>query len=143
MVSMCGLDYSCSTSTTSRPLYCPQCGHTRWGSLGSWQFGHSDRPDGLRASCARRVLVRWCECLRLGFGISLPSTSPGPGRDSIFNSDSVLQVAQRSPAIVCRLELTIAGSLVPVLAADRADPLTNVTAYPLHRQGQQHLFAKN
>src|SRR5271157_4409793 len=71
MVSMSGSRYSSTTSTTSRPLYWPQCGHTRWGSLGSWQFGHSARPDAFSASCARRLLVRLWECLRLGFGISL------------------------------------------------------------------------
>ena len=40
--------YSLATSITSRPLYLPQCGHTRCGSLGSWQLGHSERPAGFR-----------------------------------------------------------------------------------------------
>ena len=34
--------YSSATSITSRPLYFPQCGQTRWGSLGSWQLGQLD-----------------------------------------------------------------------------------------------------
>ena len=32
-VSVTARTYSCSTSTTSRPLYCPQCGQARWGSF--------------------------------------------------------------------------------------------------------------
>jgi hypothetical protein len=42
--------YSSTTSTTSRPLYFPQRGHTRCGSLGSWQLGHSDRTDRVSES---------------------------------------------------------------------------------------------
>ena len=42
--------YSSTTSTTSRPLYFPQRGHTRCGSLGSWQLGHSDRTERVSES---------------------------------------------------------------------------------------------
>jgi len=50
--------YSCSTSTTSRPLYWPQCGQARCGNFCSWQLGHSDNPDCFRRSCARRLPLR-------------------------------------------------------------------------------------
>ena len=136
MVSMSGRGYSATTSTTSRPLYWPHFGHTRCGSFGSWQFGHSERPDAFSASCARRVLVRLLECLRLGFGISLPqqiSSSYCPSARASQYSE--FQVTERAPAIV-HFGLTIAGGLVPVLSATGADPFTGLAAHPLHRQRQ-------
>src|SRR5215467_2259413 len=136
MVSMSGRFYSCSTSTTSRPLYWPQWGQTRCGSLGSWQFGHSDRPEAFSASWARRVAVRLAECLRFGFGISQTS-------DKFATHLLDLQVPQRPPAIVSTLEVAIAFGLVPVPAADGTDPFADLTANPLHRQGQHHLFAEH
>ena len=149
MVSMWRGFYSCSTSTTSRPLYWPQCGHTRWGSLGSWQFGHSERPAGFSASCARRLLVRRWECLRLGFGISLPQhyqdrsagTRFRPPRRPITSSE--FQLAERSPAIVRAFHPAIARGLVPVPAANRADALARFAADALHGQGQHDLFQED
>src|ERR1039457_3417555 len=143
MVSMSGRGYSATTSTTSRPLYWPHFGQIRWGSLGSWQLGHSERPDAVRASCARRVLVRLWECLRLGFGISLPqqissSYCPLPG----LHNPSEFQITERAPAIVHR-RFTIARRLVPVLAATGADSFTGLAAHPLHRQRQQNLLAED
>ena len=67
--------YSSATSTTSRPLYWPQCGQTRCGSLGSWQLGHSAFDGDFRLSWARRLPVRAAECRRLGFGIRVPQNS--------------------------------------------------------------------
>src|SRR5580693_6143877 len=61
--------YSSATSITSRPLYFPQCGQTRCGSLGSWQLGHSARTARVKESWVRRAEVRRLECLRLGFGM--------------------------------------------------------------------------
>src|SRR5690242_3451098 len=133
MVSMSGRGYSSTTSTTSRPLYWPQWGHTRCGSLGSWQFGHSEIPWGLSASCARRVLVRFWECLRFGFGIVLPS------RCRLLQ----FQFAERGPAIVRRWHMAIARGLVPVLAANGADTFAGFAAHPLHRQSEHYLFAKD
>jgi hypothetical protein len=63
-------NYASATSITSRPLYFPQWGHTRWGSFGSWQLGHSDMIDLRSESWVRRAEVRRFECRRLGFGIS-------------------------------------------------------------------------
>src|ERR1035437_4404446 len=143
MVSMSGRGYSATNSTTSRPLYWPHFGHTRWGSLGSWQLGHSERPDAFRASCARRVLVRLWECLRLGFGISLPqqiSYSYCPCARAAH--DSEFQIAERAPAIV-HFGFTIARGLVPVLATTGADSSTGLAAHPLHRQRQQDLLPED
>jgi hypothetical protein len=69
--------YSVAVSMTSRPLYWPQWGHTRWGTLGSWQLGHSACAGLLRESWARRFCVRAFECRRFGFGIAFryPSAS--------------------------------------------------------------------
>src|ERR1700689_329220 len=61
--------YSSATSMTSRPLYFPQCGQTRCGSLGSWQLGHSARMARVKESWVRRAEGRRLECLRLGFGM--------------------------------------------------------------------------
>ena len=61
--------YSAAVSITSRPLYCPQWGQTRCGSLGSWQLGHSAKAGFCRASWARRFWVRALECRRFGFGM--------------------------------------------------------------------------
>ena len=47
------------------------CLHTRCGSLRSWQFGHSDRPVGVRKSWLRRRAVRRLEWRRLGLGIAV------------------------------------------------------------------------
>jgi hypothetical protein len=41
----------------------------RCGIFISWQFGHSDNEWPFRASWARRVEVRFCECRRFGFGM--------------------------------------------------------------------------
>jgi hypothetical protein len=68
-----GSRYWAAVSMTSRPLYCPQLGHTRWGTFGSWQFGHSAWAGLRSASWARRFWVRALECRRFGFGISLVS----------------------------------------------------------------------
>jgi hypothetical protein len=54
---------------TSRPLYVPHFGQARCGIFCSWQFGHSDSECFDSESCARRVAVRFWECLRFGFGI--------------------------------------------------------------------------
>ncbi len=62
--------YCSTTSITSRPLYFPQCGQTRCGSLGSWQFGHCDKLGFFSESCVRRAEVRRLECRRFGFGIN-------------------------------------------------------------------------
>jgi len=56
-------------STTARPLYSPHFGQARWGSFFSWQFGHSERPDAVRKSWARRLAVRRAEWRLLGFGM--------------------------------------------------------------------------
>ena len=109
-----GCGYSWTTSITSRPLYCPQCGHTRCGSLGSWQLGHSEKPGAFRASCARRVLVRSLECLRLGFGISLPQYSILPrcgGRLNFFKSlTSGARPSDRPPVSALQSQATSSDS---------------------------------
>src|SRR5208283_5657953 len=143
MVSMLEWSYSCSTSTTSRPLYWPQCGHTRCGSLGSWQFGHSERPAGFSASCARRVWVRWWECLRFGFGIYLPQSISFRIARSTSSRPLRTQIPERRPAIVGFLNLTIAGRLPAILPTDRADARAVFAAHSPHRQGQQHLFPED
>src|ERR1700733_8685594 len=87
-------DYSSATSITSRPLYFPQCGQTRCGSLGSWQLGHWAITVRRRESCVRRAEVRRLECRRLGFGILLS------------------QLLERCPAVITRRNLAAALILV-------------------------------
>src|SRR5438270_4769950 len=62
----------------SRPLYVPHFLQARWGSLRSWQFGHSERPVGVRKSWLRRLAVRCLEWRRFGLGIAV-SLSIGRG----------------------------------------------------------------
>ena len=45
---------------------------TRWGSLRSWQLGHSEVLTGVRKSWLRRLAVRCLEWRRFGFGIAVP-----------------------------------------------------------------------
>src|ERR1051326_7513376 len=121
MVSMAApRDYSSATSITSRPLYFPQCGQTRWGSLGSWQLGQFAITERRRESCVRRAEVRRLECLLLGFGILLS------------------QLLERCPAVVTQRALAAAVFLVTVLPAHRTDSLAILVAQPLHRKRQQH-----
>src|ERR1700687_5400797 len=104
IVSMdCSRDYSSATSMTSRPLYFPQCGQTRCGSLGSWQLGHWAITVRRRESCVRRAEVRRLECRRLGFGI--------------FS-----YLLERCPAAIIRGGLAAALILIAILPAHRADP---------------------
>jgi hypothetical protein len=72
-------NYCSTTSIISRPLYFPQCGQTRCGSFGSWQFGHCDRLALDSESWVRRAEVLRLECRRLGFGIKIYSRTPAPG----------------------------------------------------------------
>src|ERR1700689_3920644 len=95
--------YSSATSITSRPLYFPQCGQTRCGSLGSWQLGHCDRLALVSEACVRRAEVRRLECRRFGFGMLL--------------SLQLIQMFQRRPAIIGRSHLARALFLIPVLPA--------------------------
>src|SRR5690348_294140 len=102
--------YSSATSITSRPLYLPQCGQTRCGSLGSWQFGHSAITVRRRESCVRRADVRRLECLRFGFGM-------------LFS-----QLLKRRPAVIGRRSLALALFLISVLPAHRTDPFAILPA---------------
>ena len=123
-------DHSVVVSITSRPLYCPQLGQTRWGTLGSWQLGHSAWAGLLSASWARRFCVRALECLRFGFGI-------------LFLRPYYLlnvQIFQSHPAIVTGWWLTRAARFVTVRTADRADTFAGIAAYPLHRELQNNLL---
>src|SRR3954452_13985859 len=105
IVSMDGLaGYSSATSITSRPLYFPQCGQTRCGSLGSWQLGHWAITVRRRESCVRRAEVRRLECRRLGCGILLS------------------QLLERCPTVVAFRSLAAALFLVAILPAHRTDP---------------------
>jgi hypothetical protein len=47
----------------------------RCGIFFSWQLGHSDSECFDKASCARRVEVRFCECRRFGLGMENSSMS--------------------------------------------------------------------
>src|ERR1039457_3871943 len=140
MVSMFGRGYSCSTSTTSRPLYCPQCGHTRCGSLGSWQLGHSDIPGVFNESCARRFCVRRAEWRRFGFGISVPQRVY-PGTAGLSKCFQVLQTLESGPPVAGPLILAVARRFIAVLAARRTDPSAIFVADSLHGHDQQDLFA--
>ena len=97
--------YCSTTSIISRPLYFPQCGHTRCGNFGSWQFGHCDKPGFFSESCARRVEVRCLECRRFGFGIYSkiqdplePSSGSGLLAPGSFFQFKCFSAAQRSSA---------------------------------------------
>src|SRR5579864_9321656 len=118
IVSMDALvDYSSATSMTSPPLYFPQCGQTRCGSLGSWQLGHWAITVRRRESCVRRAEVRRLECRRLGFGI-------------LFS-----QLLERCPAVIARRGLAAALILVAVLPAHRTDPFAILVTQFLHGEG--------
>src|SRR5258706_2696558 len=114
--------YSSATSITSRPLYFPQCGQTRCGSLGSWQLGHSDTTALVSESCVRRADVRRLECRLLGFGMV----------------SFLLKFLERRPAVVGSHRLALAPGLIPVPPAHRADSLTTFTAYALHGEREQY-----
>src|SRR5580704_7719002 len=117
IVSMDALaGYSSATSITSRPLYFPQCGQTRCGSLGSWQLGHWAMTVRRKESCVRRADVRRLECLRLGCGI--------------FS-----QLLERCPAVITRLDSAAALILVAILPAHRTDPFAILVAQFLHGEG--------
>src|SRR5579872_4497811 len=109
--------YSSATSITSRPLYFPQCGQTRCGSLGSWQLGHCANGVRRRESCVRRAEVRRLECRRLGFGI--------------FS-----YLLERCPAVVTRIGLAAALLLVAILPAHRTDPFAILVTQLLHGERQ-------
>ena len=55
-----------SNEMTSRPLYVPHVGQTRWGRLGLWHCGQTFTDGSLSASCARRLSLRACEVFRFG-----------------------------------------------------------------------------
>jgi hypothetical protein len=61
-------------------------GQARWGSLRSWQFGHSESDFAFKASWARRVAVRCCECRRFGLGIGSSYLIVGQRPHKVFNS---------------------------------------------------------
>ena len=138
MVSMSGSGYSCTTSTTSRPLYCPQCGQTRWGSFGSWQFGHSERPGAFSDRARGGSAVRRLECLRFGFGIVQPLlNSFSPAGRQLFKFRSALQ---RSSAAS---DLHSQSPSFRFLPHTGQMPLQSSLANLLHRQRQQHLLPED
>ena len=67
-------------TTTSRPAYVPQLGHTRCGRRGSWQRGQWRRCGCSILCCERRLLVRECDCLCLGTAIGRGSLAGGQSR---------------------------------------------------------------
>ena len=116
---------------TSRPLYCPQCGQTRCGTFGSWQFGHSACAGLLRASWARRFCVRALECL--SFRIR---------HDFLFPYSSDFKCVNLSKPSIGRHRDGLAAAMrfVAVRAAHRADAFAVLAAHPLHRELQQQLL---
>src|ERR1700735_177486 len=60
----------------------PHLGQALWGSFRSWQLGHSERPIGVSASCARRLEVRALEWRRFGLGISNSFLAVDPHPDT-------------------------------------------------------------
>jgi hypothetical protein len=61
--------FSSFTSITARPLYDPHLGQARCGSFFSWQLGHSETPEAVKKSCARRLALRRVEWRLFGFGM--------------------------------------------------------------------------
>ena len=53
-------------ATTSRPAYVPHTGQTRCGRRGLWHCGHALKVGAAILCCARRLLVRLCDCFCLG-----------------------------------------------------------------------------
>src|SRR5581483_2157719 len=141
MVTMCdrGGFYASATSTTSRPLYFPQCGQTRCGSVGSWQCGHSYKPGVRMASCARRVEVLRLECRRFGLGIFSSHTTPavkaGAEARVVFRCCSALQMFQGGPTVIRRFHLATAVAKIAIFAAHRANPLACFRADRVHGHG--------
>src|ERR1700681_4991236 len=53
------------------------------------------------------------------------------------------QTLERRPAVITSFRLALALFLIPVLPAQRTDPLAGLPANPLHGQRQQNKLAKN
>jgi len=147
-------------------------GQARWGSLRSWQLGHSESPAAEMASWARRVEVRRLEWRRFGFGITdsfqLPVRSgqygrggaqvrqkPGelcvtvPNGTSVGNglfvagAEPAAQIGQSGPARVGGGFLAGAGFGVAIASAAGAEPFAVLAAKGSCGEGEQHLLAQN
>ena len=127
----------------------------RWGSLRSWQLGHSEVETGVRKSWLRRLAVRCLEWRRFGFGIAVPFRWPvraaklcgaerGPMVQNLVLSgfDRAGQSCERIPFGVGR-GFAVAGLLVQVLAAARAKSFAVFFAEGAAGQGEKHLFTHN
>src|SRR5438270_1763187 len=132
----------------SRPLYVPHFLQARWGSLRSWQFGHSERPVGVRKSWLRRLAVRCLEWRRFGLGIAV-SLSIGRGvyaterarstrqklDFSVLQLELVGQTRKRIPARISRSLLAGTFCLIQILTAARAKPFAGRHTESATRQG--------
>ena len=113
------------------------------GSLRSWQFGHSESPLAVRASCARRVEVRAFEWRRFGFGIadSFRSRQKFPGKnfsDSISFVSGLIRLRRSESAVhraIGRCGLAGAGFGVQIASAARAKSLAVRAAKRSYREG--------
>ena len=154
------------TSSTARPLYAPHLGQARWGSFFSWQLGHSESPDAVRKSWARRMAVRRVEWRLFGFGmmqfLSILAARPAcalsasiPRRDydrrrrgtrlraDFSGLDPAAQPGQRLPARIAWTLVAGAGLSVAIGSAARAKSLAVGLAQRPDRQGQKHLLAQH
>lgn len=136
---------------TSRPLYWPQCGQTRCGTLGSWQLGHSAKAGLARESWARRFCVRAFECRRFGFGMAdscyfpylndcteiFPVREAKPVTLLLFRE---VKGRKAAPPVVAWMRFAVAFRLIPVDSAKRADALAVLPAQVLHGELKQDLF---
>ena len=140
------------------PCRYPHFGQARCGIFCSWQFGHSESECLESESCARRVAVRFWECLRFGLGMcSLVLSSqlsqfsgnagiPENRELGTENSPLLIQLIsylfQRRPARIFHLIHARALILIQILAAMRTQTLAVFAANRLQRQRQQHLLAQ-
>ena len=124
------------------------CLQARWGSLRSWQLGHSERPVGVRKSWLRRFAVRCLEWRRFGLGIAV-SLSIGRGgcakKHAVGEAKNLILVLQleligqtrkRIPSRIGGGLIAGAFCLIQVLTTARAKPFAVCRAEGATRQGE-------